>query len=102
MAAALLTGLRSFVDSIKVDPDEREGHLSGFQRLKADEVKFVVLSSLVSYVSDAALAFIFEDTRVALRADEVKEAIVTEVMWLAALEDHMWHAAVPISRLILR
>ena len=45
---------------------------------------------MVSYPSDAALAAIFEDNRVAKRVGEIIEAVEDEIDWLANVDLSVW------------
>ena len=92
LTAALLTGLDSLVARIRTKTAGMLASIHGFAKLGKEETRFVVLSSMASYVSDGALCSIFEDTRVALRADEISAEVIGSLRWLEALDFHLWEA----------
>ena len=82
MTAAMLTGLPSLIHEIRADPTTSEYHISGWDKLGKDEAMFLATSAMAAYVPDSALSVIFEDTRVALNAETIREAMEGEVVWL--------------------
>ena len=92
ITAALLTGLNSLVSRIRTKKSGLLACIHGFAKLGKEETRFVVLSSMASYVSDGALCSIFEDTRVGLRADEISAEVIGSLRWLEALDFHLWEA----------
>ena len=72
LVASLLLGLPSLVKEIRDDPRSSDYDIGQWDCLGKDERRFIVMSSVVSYVSDAACSQIFEDQRLARIADNVK------------------------------
>ena len=90
VAAGLLTGLPSLVDQLREDPKISDFYIGGVSRLDDTACRFIILASLVSYVSDAALCALFEDPRLALTKDAVVDAMSGEVEWLESLDGAFW------------
>ena len=92
LVASLLLGLPSLVAEIRDDPRSSDYNIGQWDCLGKAELRFITMSSLVSYVSDAACALIFEDQRLARIAAAVKKEIRGELVWLESQPNHMWEA----------
>ena len=92
LVASLLLGLPSLVAEIRDDPRSSEYNIGQWDCLGKEEHRFIVMSSLVSYVSDAACSLIFEDQRLARIAAAVKKEIRGELVWLESQPNHLWEA----------
>ena len=89
LTAALVSGLPAFVKFIR-SQKVSDYNIGQWDCLGADEVQFIVMSSFVSYPSDSALSMVFEDTRLALIADDVKAAMQYEMTWLETRPARLW------------
>ena len=92
LVAGLLSGLSSLIDFIKDKnvTKNMEYHLGGWNKLGDTAIRFIVLSSLASYVPDAALGQLFEDSRLVKHCDAVRESMVDELTWLESMDDFIW------------
>ena len=91
LVAGLLTGLKALVAYIRFETSASDYHIHGFARLeKPAATKFLVTASLVSFVPDGALQEIMEDSRVAMRYAEIKDALFDELDWLQGIGLPVW------------
>ena len=91
MVASLLTGLGSLVDFVQNRTGKTtEWHLGGWSNLNDETIRFITMSSLASYVPDAALAILFEDCRLPRQCVQVRDAMATELDWLETRSNYLW------------
>ena len=98
LVAGLMTGLPSLVEDIREHCADKLTYIEGYQRLQGDVLKFAICASLASYVADAGLAAVFEDSRVAKSHMAIREAMVSEVQWLQTTSDSLWRSLCHIFR----
>ena len=90
MAASLSVGLEALVAMVRADEHSSDYHLSGVSRLSSRIKTFCVAGTVASRVSDAVLAEVLEDDRVALRVGELECAMRDEQEWVASMGEHIW------------
>ena len=78
------------MQEIRANPKSSEYHISGWDKLGKPEAEFLVVVGLAAYVPDSALSLIFGDTRLALHAEAVREAMGSEVQWLETRGESLW------------
>ena len=64
--------------------------LKGFQRLKIEHKQFLVQAALSSRVAESFQQDLMEDSRVALRYEELIPVISEEMRWLANVDAAVW------------
>jgi hypothetical protein len=92
LAAGLLTGLESLVDTIRADPRASDYNLHGFERLSEAAKRFIMRAALASHVSDSVLSMLMGDSRVAMMLPDLRQAVQEEIEWLANLGGSVWSA----------
>ena len=99
LATSLLTGIDSFVASIRANPATSDFDIHGFDRLSEDVRHFVALAAMVSYPSDALLSELLEDSRLPRRLAALTQTVDSELDWLASVGSHVWG---PLASMTLR
>jgi hypothetical protein len=90
LAASLLSGVGDLASMLLEDRAVSKYHLGGFARLSERLRRFVVTAAYAASVPDALLAELFEDDRVAGRADELQAVVTDELHWLVNLPEDLW------------
>ena len=90
IVAGLLSGLHAMVAFVRQNPVTSDWHIGGPKRLTPPLLKFCVIVSMASYVSDAALSALLEDPRLLRTASDVSDAIDEELHWLETRESPLW------------
>lgn len=85
-----LTGVAPFVAYIRTQPGGNNSHIQGVDKITRSTSKFAVMASLAAIVSDAAIASLFEDSRLAKRHDDVRDSILGELQALESLAAPVW------------
>ena len=98
LTAALMLGLDSVVACIRSNPKNSDYYIGGYARLGAEARRFVVIAALASYVPDALLRELMEDSRVPLRMEHLKSSIAQEMSFLSQLGIHVWEALAPVTQ----
>ena len=98
LTAALMLGLDSLVAGIRSNPKHSDFYIGGYARLGSEARRFVVIAALASYVPDALLKELMEDSRVPLRLEHLKSSIAQEMIFLSQLGMHVWEALAPVAQ----
>ena len=92
LVAAWLSGFDSLVAATRADPKASDFHIHGYTKLTPDLRKFVAIAAFSSYTSEAVLAELIADSRVARRVAELEDAMAQEVGFLTSLKQPVWEA----------
>ena len=90
LLAGLSVGLDSLVATIVRDRSTSNYYINGYAKFSPTLRHYVVVTSLASFVADAFLVGSLEDDRLALRCEELHEAMVEEIDWLLGLSVFTW------------
>jgi hypothetical protein len=80
---SLASGLHDIVSRALSNPKNSKYYLGGFARLNDQLCFFLVTLSLAAYPADAFMLSSLEDDRVALKADEMQNAVNEELQYLS-------------------
>ena len=90
LLASPFTGVGSCVEHAMALFPSRIERLHGFKKLTTEMNQFVCSCAMASYSSDAFLRELLEDSRLALRKDELQESLLEEFSWLIGLPCVVW------------
>eukprot|EP00971_Amphidinium_carterae_P336401 6472763-Amphidinium_carterae.2 len=85
LLAACLLGLCDLVAHVRAQHHTSDFYLHGFTRLSKDLKLFLVLGAAVSYVGDALLHLVLEDSRLVKYHQDAKSAVLEELLYLESL-----------------
>jgi hypothetical protein len=83
LVRSLASGLHDIVSRALANPKNSKYYLGGFARLNDELRFFLVTLSLAAYPADAFMLSSLEDDRVALKADEMQNAVNEELQYLS-------------------
>ena len=87
----MVAGLAPLVDRVqRTTTKERQYHLQGFRQLAPGIFRGCCVASIAGWVSDAMIASMLEDSRVAMKLPELEAAVQEDISWLEALEPIVW------------
>lgn len=89
MVVGLLTGIADIVNFI-LEAGESDWFLKGFKKLQAEHMQFLVQAALSSRVAESFQQELMEDSRLALRYEELIPVISEELSWLCNLDAAVW------------
>ena len=90
LCASLLLGLEVLVQHVRLQPHVSDFYLGGSKRLTCRNKRYAVLASLCSYLPDAFLMEVLEDSRVPMHLEELSHAVLEEFDFLKALPMQVW------------
>ena len=79
MVSLVALGVRELILFVKDQPNMLKEHMSGFEKLDARQIRFLIHAMFAGRVVDRALLMLMEDNRLVLIADDVKEAVQEEI-----------------------
>ena len=88
--AGLLTGLDSMVSHIRQDPASSDFHIHGYERLSPQKREFLVVAGLASYVPEAFLLELLEDSRIPMRLAAFQDCLQHEIQFLSKISLPAW------------
>ena len=86
----LSVGMEGLYALCEADPNVSMYHLTGFTFADFQVRKFLVVSAVASYPSEAVLLEILKDDRVLRRATELQALMEEQVRYIEALPDYVW------------
>ena len=90
LLAAMCLGLQGWVQYTRKDPRASDYYLHGFSHLQPNVLLYCAVAALASPVCDAVLMELLHDDRLAKRAGDIKEAMGSEIQWIADIGDFSW------------
>lgn len=87
---SLCVGLEALVGATRADPKATDFHLHGFERLSPHVKRYMVVGGMTSFVSDALLAEVLADDRLARRPQELRQDLLAEIDWVESVGDLTW------------
>lgn len=86
----LCIGLEQWVSLTRADPSETDYHLHGFSRLTPNVKRCCAVAAIAANVVDAVLTEALLDDRLVRRAEELKQAMLDEALWVRGIDSFVW------------
>ena len=97
LIASMFCGLTNYVKEIRAKA-KSDYDIGQWDQLGHPELRFIIMSALVSFSSDAACSLIFEDSRIARIAESVEKEIHAELLWIETRTLEFWQGFMPVVR----
>lgn len=91
LIASLSLGLENVIGRIRADKACSDYYIGGFARLSPHVLKYAATAAASAHVSDAVLAELLEDDRLAVRAPYLVSLMREEMDYLQLLSPTFWH-----------